>query len=85
MDLSKSLRMVIAEKGIKHKDLAEALNTTSQQVSNWLRTGGIKQSSVVEICDFFGFRVDQHCSQLDHMRLIFVTRWSAPNRYTCCF
>lgn len=59
MDLSKSLRMVIADKGIKHKDLAKELNTTSQQVSNWLRTGGIKQSNVVEICAFFDIPVSE--------------------------
>ena len=59
MDLSKSLRMVIAEKGIKHKDLAKSLNTTSQQVSNWLGTGGIKQSSIVEICEFFEIPVSE--------------------------
>ena len=31
-------------KGIKHKDLAEQLGTTSQQVSNWIKSGAIKQS-----------------------------------------
>ena len=49
MDLSKSLRLAIASKGVKHKDLAKQLGTTSQQVSNWLKSGAIKQSSLVSI------------------------------------
>lgn len=49
MDLSKSLRLAIAEKGVKHKDLAKQLGTTSQQISNWLKSGAIKQSSLISI------------------------------------
>ncbi len=49
MDLSKSLRLAIAGKGVKHKDLAKQLGTTSQQISNWLKSGAIKQSSLVAI------------------------------------
>ncbi len=49
MDLSKSLKVAIAMKGVKHKDLAEQLGTTSQQISNWLKSGAIKQSSLIPI------------------------------------
>jgi len=53
MNLSKSLRLAIAQKGVKHKDLADALGTSSQQVSNWLKSGSIRQSSIVAIADYF--------------------------------
>lgn len=59
MNLSKSLRLVIAEKGIKHKDLAKALGTSSQQVSNWLKNGSIKQSSIIAIADYFEMPVSE--------------------------
>ena len=36
MDLSKSLRLAIAEKGVKHKDLAKQLGTTSQQIKRFI-------------------------------------------------
>lgn len=49
MDLSKSLKVAIAMKGVKHKDLANQLGTTSQQISNWLKSGAIKQSSLLPI------------------------------------
>lgn len=49
MDLSKSLRLAIANKGVKHKDLAKQLGTTSQQISNWLKSGAIKQSSLLPV------------------------------------
>lgn len=49
MNLSKSLKVAIAMKGIKHKDLAKELGTTSQQISNWLKSGAIKQSSLPPI------------------------------------
>jgi len=51
MDLGKSLKVALALKGMKHKELAAALNTSSQQVSNWIRSGAIKQTSLVAICE----------------------------------
>ncbi|PHR55947.1 MAG: hypothetical protein COA43_14605 [Robiginitomaculum sp.] len=59
MDLSKSLRLAIAGKGVKHKDLAKQLGTTSQQVSNWIKSGAIKQSSIVSICKAFDMSVSE--------------------------
>ena len=59
MDLSKSLKVAIAMKGVKHKDLAEQLGTTSQQISNWIKSGAIKQSSLVSICGCLGFSVSE--------------------------
>ncbi len=59
MDLSKSLRLAIANKGVKHKDLAEQLGTTSQQVSNWIKSGAIKQSSLVSVSGAFNLTVSE--------------------------
>tara|TARA_R110000764_G_scaffold57488_2_gene125147 strand:+ start:17832 stop:18029 length:198 start_codon:yes stop_codon:yes gene_type:complete len=59
MDLSKSLKIAIATKGVKHKDLAIKLNTSGQQISNWIRTGCIKQKSLVSISEALGFSVSE--------------------------
>ena len=59
MDLRKSLRLAIANKGIKKSQLAEKLGTSSQQVSNWLRTGKMKQSSLEEVSAAFDMSVSQ--------------------------
>lgn len=59
MDLSKSLRLAIAGKGVKHKDLAKQLGTTSQQISNWLKSGAIKQSSLIAVSREFGLSVSE--------------------------
>jgi transcriptional regulator with XRE-family HTH domain len=59
MDLSKSLRLAIAEKGVRHKDLAKQLGTTSQQISNWLKSGAIKQSNLIILSKALGFSVSE--------------------------
>ena len=59
MNLSKSLRVAIAKEGIKHKDLAKRIGTSSQQVSNWLKSGSIKQSSLTDICKVFNMPVSE--------------------------
>jgi transcriptional regulator with XRE-family HTH domain len=59
MDLSKSLRLAIAEKGVKHKDLAKQLGTTSQQISNWLKSGAIKQSSLLPVSNALDLSVSE--------------------------
>ena len=59
MDLRKSLRKAIANDGIKHKDLADKLGTSSQQISNWLKSGSIKQTSLVAICKVFNMPVSE--------------------------
>ena len=59
MDLSKSLRLAIAKKGVKHKDLAKQLGTTSQQVSNWIKSGAIKQSSLLSVSEALDLTVSE--------------------------
>lgn len=59
MDLSKSLRLAIASKGVKHKDLAIQLGTTTQQISNWIRSGAIKQTSLVSVSEALGLSVSE--------------------------
>jgi len=59
MDLKKSLRLALAHEGIKKSQLAERLDTSSQQVSNWLRTGKMKQSSIEDVSAAFNMSVSQ--------------------------
>ena len=62
MDLGKSLRIAIAMKGIKQKQLAIELKTSDQQVSNWVNSGAIKQKSLVDMCKFFDMKVSEFIS-----------------------
>lgn len=59
MNLSASLRLALAKKNMKKKALAEMVGTSQQQVSNWLRTGNIKQSSLPSIASAFDMSVSE--------------------------
>ena len=50
MNLGVSLEMALAKRQMQKKDFAASMGTTSQQVSNWIKTGAIKQSSIVDMC-----------------------------------
>ena len=49
----------MAVKNVKNKELAEALDTSSQQVSMWLRTGSILHKNLVAICGFLDMPVSE--------------------------
>jgi transcriptional regulator with XRE-family HTH domain len=59
MDLSKSLRLALADSNMQKKVFAEKVGTSQQQVSNWLRTGNIKQSSLSCIASVFDMSVSE--------------------------
>ena len=59
MNLGKSLKIAIATKEIKTKDLADGLLVSRQQVSNWKRTGSISSSRLVDICKYFDMEVSE--------------------------
>ncbi len=59
MNLGKSLAIAIAQKQIKNKDLAEAMEVRTQQVTNWKASGAIKQSSLEKICEYFNMPVSE--------------------------
>lgn len=59
MNLGKSLKIAIAKSEMKQKDLAELLGTSPQQVSNWVSSGSIKQSSIVDICTALNMPVSE--------------------------
>ena len=59
MDLSKSLRVALANSNMQKKVLAEKVGTSQQQVSNWLRSGNIKQSSLSYIAAVFNMTVSE--------------------------
>lgn len=59
MDLSKSLKVALAYNGMKNKTLAEKLGTSTQQVSNWIGSGNIKHSNIIEICKVFEMPVSE--------------------------
>lgn len=57
MELGISLKMALAKRGMQNKKLAELLGTSEQQVSNWIKSGGIKRSSLKLICDALEMKV----------------------------
>ena len=59
MDLKRSLEIAKAKKGVKNKDVSEALKTSPQQVANWCRTGAIKQSSIADLSNYFEMQVSE--------------------------
>jgi len=59
VDLKKSLRMSIAERGIKNKELAKGLGVTPQQITTWLRTGVMTNSNILKISNFFNIQASE--------------------------
>jgi len=59
MDLSKSLRLSIAKKGVKHRDMAEEMSINPQLISNWIRRGAIRHSALIDICKYFDISVSE--------------------------
>jgi len=59
MDLGKSLKVALAIKGVMNKELAEKLNVKTQQVTNWIRRGKIKQSYLIAICELLEMSVSE--------------------------
>lgn len=59
MNLGKSLKVALAASELLNKDLADKLSTSPQQVSKWIKSGAIKQSSLVEICTVLNISVSE--------------------------
>ena len=53
MNLGKSLRVAVAQKGVKNIDVAKHLNVAPQQVTNWIASGKIKQENIIKLACFF--------------------------------
>ena len=51
MQLGKSLKVALAVKGLKRKELAERLSIQPNHVSIWIRTGRISQTYLEDICE----------------------------------
>ena len=62
MKLGISLKMALAKKPMRNKTLAELMETSEQQVSNWISTGSIKQKSLVRICELLDMKVSDFIS-----------------------
>lgn len=59
MHLGRSLEIAIALKGISNNKLAKHLKQAPQTVSSWKRSGNIKQSTLVKICEYFKMEVSE--------------------------
>jgi len=59
MKLGISLKMALAKTPMRNKTLAELIGTSEQQVSNWIKTGSIKKSSLIRICEILNMKVSE--------------------------
>ena len=59
MDLSKSIRLAMAENNTTNKELAEAIGVKTQHISAWRKSGGISYKNQIKIADFFGIKVSE--------------------------
>lgn len=57
MELGISLKMALAKKGVRNKEFATLLGTSEQQISNWIKSGAIKQSNLKLICKVLEMKV----------------------------
>ena len=58
IDLQKNLGAVLNERGILHKNVAQAMGVTDAAVSNWFnRTVELKFSTISQICEKFNIPV----------------------------
>ena len=57
MNCGKSLGIALAMKGMKRKDLADAVGVVPQQVSNWVSSGSMSSSNLTKVCDVLKMKV----------------------------
>ncbi|MFO9750587.1 S24 family peptidase [Providencia pseudovermicola] len=58
MELTERLKYLLAAEGLKQKDLAERLNTSSQTVNNWLKRNAISREAAQQISEIYGYSLD---------------------------
>jgi DNA-binding Xre family transcriptional regulator len=59
MNLGKSLKVALAMKGMKNKELAEKLGVNRRQVTNWICTGSIRKDTQIKICEIFEMKASE--------------------------
>lgn len=59
VDYGKAVRVAIAIRGVKKKDLAAEVGVTPQQVSNWISSGVISQRRIHDVAAALGFTVSE--------------------------
>ena len=53
--IGRRLTELMTERGVRHRELAGALNTTEAQVSRWVRNvSGPRRDTLAEIAEYFG-------------------------------
>lgn len=59
MHLGTSLKIALAMKNLKNKELAEHLGVSSAQVSNWVSSGKMTLANLNRVCDALGMSVSE--------------------------
>ena len=59
MDLGRSLKIALAQKGKRNKDLVEALDVGPVLVSLWIRHGKMNHTNLERICKFLEMPVSE--------------------------
>tara|TARA_R110000851_G_scaffold75246_4_gene165912 strand:- start:344 stop:544 length:201 start_codon:yes stop_codon:yes gene_type:complete len=59
MHTGEKLKIALAMKQIKSKEMAEKLGTSPQQVSNWVSSGKITILTVSDMCEVLGMTLGE--------------------------
>lgn len=59
MNLGKALKIALVKKGIKQKELADKIDVSPQQISNWVSTGRISNNNQDVICKALGMKLSE--------------------------
>lgn len=59
INLGKSIKVALAQNEMKRTELAETMEVSKQQVSNWIRSGTMNLSTLVTICAVLNMPVSE--------------------------
>ena len=59
MNISTSIRLALANKNKKAKDLAEGMGVKPQQISNWRKSGRMSADNIRAMAKFFDMSVSE--------------------------
>ncbi|MCT1587261.1 LexA family transcriptional regulator [Morganella morganii] len=70
MELTERLKYLLAAEGLKQKDLADRLNTSSQTVNNWLKRNAISRDAAQQISEIYGYSLDWLLNGVGNPKLV---------------
>ncbi len=59
VNLGKALKIALIKKGMKGKELAEAMDVAPSSISIWIAKGNMNQSNLIQICINLDMKVSE--------------------------